>query len=180
MKRALVLASILVLTGTALGQGWVNFQTWVPGQVDAVVLKADGNPVGAGYWAQLYAGADSSSLAAVDAPVNFVAESGYVVAGSVTIPGIAPGGSAFVQLRAWADASGASFEAAAGNPVGDIGISPTLWLGATGNPAASPPGLPVNLVGLQGFQMSIIPEPTTWALLLLGLGALALGCRKED
>jgi hypothetical protein len=178
MKKILALASILALAGSAWGQGTVNFQTLLPGSIDAKVLKVDGSPAGAGFWGQLYAGASATSLAAVGVPKNFAGESGYIVAGSVTIPGIAAGGPAFVQLRAWAAASGTSYEDAAAKSDGVIGASAVLSLAATGNPSAQPPGTPVNLVGLQGLSLAVVPEPSTWALLALGLGALALRRRK--
>jgi hypothetical protein len=178
MKKLLVLTSILALSGAVLGQGTVNFQTLIPGSVDARVLKVDGAPAGAGYWAQLFAGETIDSLTAVDNPVAFAAESGYVVAGGKTITTIPAGAAAFVQLRAWAAASGSSWDDASANPAGIIGQSSTLSLSATGNPTSQPPGTPVNLVGLEGFQLALVPEPSTWLLLALGLGALALRRRK--
>ena len=88
------------------------------------------------------------------------------------------GGPASVQLRAWASASGSSWEEASSNPTGEIGQSNIIDLTATGNSAGSPPSVPVDLVGLQAFNLQVIPEPSTWALLALGVGALALRRRK--
>jgi hypothetical protein len=42
--------------------------------------------------------------------------------------------------------------------------------------AGSPPSLPANLVGLTSF--SLVPEPSTYALLALGAAALFLRRRK--
>lgn len=184
MKKLLVLTSILALAGSALGQGTVNFINFsVNPAIDGRVTAAAGGLVGTSYWGQLFAGGSADSLAAVGVPVAFRNNSsgnptGIVNGGSVTIPGIAAGGAAFVQLRAWAAASGSSWEAAAANPTGEIGMSGVVSLAATGNPTASPPGTPVALVGLTPFSLQIVPEPSTWALLALGLGALALRRRK--
>ena len=177
MKKLIVLTSIVALTGGVLGQGTVNFQTIVPGSIDAQVLTAAGVGAGSDYFGQLFAGPTADSLAAMGAPRPFTGQ-GYFGPQSVTIDNISAGGAAFVQLRAWAAANGSTWDAATSQALYEAGMSPTLSMTATGDPTASPPGTPVNLVGLQGFQMEVIPEPSTWALLALGLGALALRRRK--
>jgi hypothetical protein len=48
----------------------------------------------------------------------------------------------------------------------------------TGNPDAIPPTVAANLVGLQGFEIPIIPEPSIAAVGLLG-ASLLLICRKK-
>lgn len=184
MKKLLVLTSILALTGGVLGQGTVNFINFsVNPAIDGRVTTAAGTLAGASYWGQLFAGATADSLSAVGAPVAFRnnaagAATGVVSGGAVTIAGIPAGGAAFVQLRAWAAASGSSWDEASGNPVGEFGSSGIINLASTGDPTASPPGLPAALVGLQPFTLEVVPEPSTWALLALGLGALALRRRK--
>ena len=182
MKKLLVLTSILALSGSALGQGTVNFVNFGAG-LDGRVSTAAGMMAGSDYWGQLWAGPTADSMAAVGVPVAFRntsagAPSGIVNGGSVTIDSIAAGGAAFVQLRAWAAASGSSWDEAVSQAVYEAGQSGTINLPNTGNPNAAPPGLPVALTGLQPFQLEVIPEPSTWALLLLGLGALALRRRK--
>jgi hypothetical protein len=184
MKKLLVLTSILALTGGVLGQGTVNFINFVVNPaVDGRVTTAAGTLAGADYWGQLFAGATEGSLAPAGAPVAFRnsgsgAPTGVVSGGTVTIEGIPAGGAAFIQLRAWAAASGSSWDEASGNPVGEFGSSNIIGLASTGDPTASPPGLPAALVGLQPFTLEVVPEPSTWALLALGLGALALRRRK--
>jgi hypothetical protein len=185
MKKLLVLTSILALTGSALGQGTVNFINFgISPAFDGRVTTAAGEAAGDTYWGQLFAGADAGSLAAVGTPVQFSnnastgAGTGIVNGGTVTIPGIAAGGPAAVQLRAWAAASGSSWDEAAANPTGEFGTSNTVTLAATGDPTALPPGTPVALAGLEAFTLTVVPEPSTWALLVLGLGALAIRRRK--
>jgi microcompartment protein CcmK/EutM len=177
MKKLIVLTSIVALTGAVLGQGTVNFQT-IGGGVNAQVLTAAGVGAESDYFGQLFAGPSADSLAPMGAPRAFT-QQGYFGPQSVTIDNISAGGAAFVQLRAWAAANGSTWDAATSQAVYEAGVSPTLALSGTGNPTASPPTTPVNLVGLQGFQMEVIPEPSTWALLALGLGALALRRRKS-
>jgi hypothetical protein len=176
MKKLIVLTSIVALTGGVLGQGTVNFQT-TGGGVNAQVLTAAGVGADNTYFGQLFAGPTADSLLPMGAPRAFLAQ-GYFGPQAVTIDNISAGGAAFVQLRAWASANGSTWDAATSQAVYEAGMSPILSLSSTGNPLAEPPGTPVNLVGLQGFQMEVIPEPSTWALLALGLGALALRRRK--
>ena len=176
MKKALVLVGVLALTGSMLGQGQVNFVNYKVGTVEGLVNNAAGAPADASYLAQLFASAPGAdSFEAVGVPVSFVAN-GYVSGGVVTIPvSIIPtaGGAVDLQLRSWAAADGAEWADLSGTY--EAGTSATLALGATGDLGTAPP---VDLVGLQASAMQIVPEPSTWALMALGLGALALRRRK--
>jgi hypothetical protein len=97
----------------------------------------------------------------------------------VTITAAAPGGPVTLQMRAW-DAVSATYAKALTS--GESGKSALLTLTATGNPNGSPPGTPVDLIGLTGFKMSlagpVVPEPSTLALVLLGGAALLIRRRK--
>jgi hypothetical protein len=176
MKKALVLVGVLALTGSLLGQGQVNFINFKTGVLDGRVNDADGNPADNTYLAQLFAAAPGgSSFEAVGDPVAFIAQ-GVVSGGVVTIPAsIIPtaGGAVDLQLRSWAASDGAQWADLSG--VYTAGQSDTFSLGATGDGGQVPP---VDLVGLTASQMQVVPEPSTWALMALGLGALALRRRK--
>jgi hypothetical protein len=184
-KVILTLCSILVVVG-AYAQGTVNFNNRVTGSgIDAPVFvgaiggaKADGTA----YLAQLYAGPSDTALAAIGEAVAFRtgAAAGYVTvaASTRTIGTVAPDAIARVQIRAWAVASGATYElaSAAGGLVGQSGI-----LGIKTGGAGSPPSLPADLVGLTSFAIAggpVIPEPSILALGALGGLALLLRRRK--
>lgn len=182
MKRLLLIAACIVATVGALAQGTVNFVNKVAGGVlDAPVFNTDGTTKlsGADYLAQLYAGTTAGSLTAVGSAAPFKAN-GYFNAGAVVVPGIAGAATAILQVRAWAAADGATYEAAvaAGKAAG---MSETFGV-ALGNPGGAPPTVPADMVGLKSFSLSggggPIPEPTTIALGALAAGALLLFRRK--
>lgn len=173
---------MLVAAG-AFAQGQVNFAARVVGVYDAPVFlgtvggtsaKADGPA----YMAQLYAGAAATSLAPVGAALPFRtgAAAGYWTAEARTISTVDATGNAFVQVRAWATAAGATYEAAAASGSG-FGSSATLTIKPT-----VAPDVPANLAGLASFAISatgpVIPEPSIMALGALGGLALLLRRRK--
>lgn len=155
--------------GVARAQGVLNFNTRVTGRVDARVHQADGVTPLAGdvYFAQLYFGPDvaNPSLVAVGTPRPFRtgAFAGYVSPTDVVVPGVAPGATVLVEMRAW-DASGgvASYETAL-DQGRDVGRSNRIKvvLGAPGGPSGAVPGLDSpylaavggDLAGLAGFVL---------------------------
>lgn len=158
----------------AFGQGQINFGNRVTvAGIDAKVFQANGTTAldGAAYKAQLYVGATADSLVAVGSALDFRTgnAAGYITSTAITIPGVT--GTVFAQMRAWETAKGATYEAAAATGAG-FGFSNTIQVDLT-----LPPAAPADMVGLQSFAL-VIPEPSTVALVLLGLGALALRRRK--
>jgi len=178
MKKALMILSSMLVAVGAFAQGQVNFAARVVGVYDAPVFlgtvggaKADGPA----YMAQLYAGATASSLTAVGAPLPFRtgAAAGYWTATAVTINTVDATGNAFVQVRAWATASGATYEAALASGNG-FGTSNILTVKPT-----TAPDVPATLTGLTSFAISgNVPEPSIMALGALGGLALLLRRRK--
>lgn len=175
------LAITLCLTAsviTALGQGSINFNNRVTAAgINAPVTFAGANVAGPDYLGQLFVD-NAGSFEAVGAPTEFRtgAAAGYINGGSVAVPFVAPGGDATLVLRAWAAASGADWDTAAANSAGIIGESNAITITTGG--AGSPPSLPADLAGLNAFALTQVPEPSTVALGLLGLAALALRRRK--
>lgn len=185
MKKSILTIAACLAVASAVAQGTVNFQNRIVSVgLDAPVRDADNSLLGAGFYAQLWAGADANSLAAVGSVIQFITNpttqqgTGYFTGGERTIPGITPGGAAVVQVRAWFGGAGGTVQTWQDALTAGVnyGMSPTLSLSATGNPTSQPPGTPVNLVGLQGF--TLVPEPSTYLLLALGAGALLLRRRR--
>jgi len=175
---------MLVAVG-AFAQGTVNFAAKVTGVYDAPVFidsVTTGARASTGYLAQLYAGPVGGTLAPIGtAPVPFLTGTGagYWRSASLAIGTVAPGATASVQIRAWASAAGASYEAALAAK-GATGQSAILSV-VTGG-AGSPPSLPADLAGLASFAITgggpIVPEPSVLALGALGGLALLIRRRK--
>jgi hypothetical protein len=73
-------------------------------------------------------------------------------------------------MRAWEAAKGASYEAAvAGGGIYGSSLPVSLAL-------SNPPAAPTDMVGLAAF--SLVPEPSTMALGVLGVAALLLRRRQ--
>jgi hypothetical protein len=192
LKRILVTVAIIGVTAASYGQGTVFFDNDMGARVAPVTDVGVTNRLsGSGFSAQLFAAsginAPSNSLVAAESRVQFRTGSnvGFVPTSTVTINSftgsavdptvtVTPteGGPATVQMRAW-DAAFPTYDAAiAGN--GKYGWSNILNLPATGG-GLTPP---VNLVGLQGFSLVQVPEPSTIALGAFGLAALLFRRRK--
>lgn len=160
-----------------MAQGSLDFKTKATG-IDAPVFAADGvTKLGSAYLGQLYAGPTGGSLAPIGTAVAFKDGSGlgYIVAGKVLVPTVAEGGKADVIFKAWKASDGTSFEAAM-NSGGLYGQSELLVGIITGGDNLSPAVVPQPLTGLASF--SLVPEPSTVALGLLGAAALLLRRRS--
>ncbi|MBI3417134.1 MAG: PEP-CTERM sorting domain-containing protein [Verrucomicrobia bacterium] len=184
MKKALIAFCSLMVAVGAFAQGQVNFAGRVVGVYDAPVSDSGGAKLsGAAYLVQLYAGATSSSLSAVGAALPFRTgtAAGYWTSTALTIPAsaIAGDGTSQIQVRAWAAAAGATYEAASAAK-GAFGSSNTIGVKPT-----NAPDVPATLAGLQSFALSAgggtgtpTPEPSTLALGALGGLALLFRRRK--
>ncbi len=128
---------------------------------------------GPSYVAQLYWGTEETSLSPIGDAVPFKIN-GYFVPQQRNLPNMA-GLPAWVQVRAWAVTGGDSYEEAKDAGV-YTGVSNVLYLPRTGNPCAHPPTVPVDLIGLKYMG---IPEPSTCALMLMGLGWLGYATRNR-
>jgi len=173
---------LLIAVG-AFAQGSVQFSGRVTGVYDAPVFvgavggtKAEGPA----YMVQLYAGSSLSGLGPVGAALPFLtgAGAGYWKTTGITVPAtsIDATGNAFVQVRAWATAAGATYEAASATGSG-FGLSNTLTIKPT-----TAPDVPALMNGLTSFAISaagpVVPEPSVMALGALGGLVLLLRRRK--
>jgi hypothetical protein len=124
------------------------------GVLDAPVFAEDGlmRLEGTDYLVQLFAGRTADDLEAVGRPLPFRSGpgAGYFFGGAVEIRSVLGGENAFLQLRAWVSAAGATFDQAQ-SAGGRTGISGIFAL-RTGN-AGVPPSLPVVLAGLESFSL---------------------------
>jgi len=196
MKKFLLLAALVGMTVTSFGQGVVQFNNKVSTSgVDAPItangVKID-ETLTPGYRAALYGivgaipGSDSALdnqiLASPSTGVTYVgfrsgAAAGYVNnlngdSGRIFSSG-GYGATVTVQVRAWFG-NYSTYEAArtAGAAIGKSNmVQLTTTTGATDNNVPA-------LVGLSGFAV-VIPEPSSIALGLLGLGAVALIRRRK-
>lgn len=101
--------------------------------------------------------------------------------GTVTIASIGAGANANYFILGWTGTA-ATFDAALASGTAFMGQS-SVFPTATGNPNSSPPGTPVNLnatfTGMTLAPLSVIPEPSTFALAGLGAAALLILRRRK-
>ncbi len=114
------------------------------------------------YVAQLYAGTDPLALKAIGDPAPFGIgdDAGYWLPGDQfwrSIPGMAPGTKALVQIRVWDRKIAASFETAEAS-ISKIGNSDLMEVELGGPGAASP--FPVVMTNLTSFHVGILPVIT--------------------
>jgi len=173
MKKLILTLAAVMVSVAAFAQGLITFNNRVGTTINGRATFADGpnagQGVGAGYTAQLFGGVDANSLTPLLPTTDFrtssAAAQGFVNAKDVTVPGILPGAKATVVMRVF-DPSGA-------------GVGESLPISITLGGGTLPPA---NLEGIAPFTVSggtpIIPEPSTIALAVLGVGALLLRRRK--
>jgi len=166
MKKLVLLLACTVIATSAFAQGTINFTNMKP--TKQIINDPSGAKLEGGF-AQLYAGTSADNLAAVGSPVAFYTgtKAGYFKGGVVDV---GFNGAGFFQVKAWSGAD--TFEAALTSGMSNvIGLTP-------GDSTASPPGLPADLAGLEAFSLTVIPEPGTIALAVLGLAAFFVRRRK--
>jgi len=186
MKKLLLLSGLMVAALGAQAQGTLVAANFAPG-VDAPVFDARVTPAvraaGSAFAAQIYIGPagvtnplllNTNGVGGTTTPFQSGAGAGYFLGGSRTIAGQAATTILTVQVRAWATSGGAvtSWEQAGPLARGESNlIQVTLGGGTTPPP---------NLLGLTSFSIgTVIPEPSSIALGLLGLGAIVLFRRRK-
>lgn len=182
VKRVVIVMASVSTAAVCFGQGQINFFTYNAANanlgtvfVDAAkTIKADN-----GYYGQLLGGTTAGSLSAIGSPALFGAgpAAGIINSGSFGITGTNPGDTYYYALAAWSSSAGATYAAAlAAGAVTDsrvVGTPVQVTLGGTG------PGGVFPVPTANGFNnFSLVPEPSTIVLGLLGAGALLLRRRK--
>lgn len=156
----------------------------------AVYTGTTSKPVGTGYTAQIWAGPlgtpDASLTAVVTGTTVFRtgAAAGFIVqpASDIVIPGVAGGGSAAMELRAWDNRGGTitTWAQVQGDNTVLRGSSAIFNTQALGDPNGTPPTTSPFMVGLTSFNLySAVPEPSTIALGVLGAAGLLLFRRRK-
>jgi len=190
MKKLLLLAAFLGVAGSALAQGTISFantgnnafRLWTNNATGtASNLLSSANKIRIG----LYGSTTGGSLDLIAYTTN--GAGGFFSAGSpYLLPnGYAEGATLTFQLRAWSFAGGLSYEEAgiASNlspleiALGTSAIGTTTLGGGTVLAGAlfATSGNALH----QGFEIKPAPEPSSIALGLLGLGAIAMFRRKK-
>jgi hypothetical protein len=140
--------------------------------------QVGGTPlVGVNNIAQLMYGTSATSLTPHTGTVTFrnVATSdalaGTWIGGTRTLTGLTPGQTITLQVRAWDNTTGATYDSALRR---GISTTFTYMIPATSPP---PPASAFFMEGLRGF--ALVPEPSVIGLGLLGVGALFLLRRRK-
>jgi len=175
MKKTIV--ALLALVGTTVatfGQAQVVLAN-LSGPVDAPIGAGPaGGPFtqnpGAGARAQLYLADSNTPITPATTFLDFAGFEKYLNQVTLTLDGNT-GQAVNVQLKAWmttGPGAGATWEAAQSKGASTVfSVTPTVA-----------PATPPDLVGLTSFNITIVPEPSTIALGVLGAAALLLRRRK--
>ena len=199
MKKLITTTLACTVVGLgAFAQGTLNFANINGTAVNAPVTLMDGTTkvTGSQYTVALLAGPSAGSLAQV-ATTSFISSGGYFLGGTVTVPTVAGGSAAWIQIDVWDSTLGGTttgatdaqakaywlaghgnvWGASAFNYANDSG---TPFSVTTANPNSNPPGTPSPLVGLTAFSLAApVPEPSTFALAGLGAAALMIFRRRK-
>jgi len=193
MKKALLVLAVLAAGASAFAQGTITFfnnNIGSPTYRAGVFRFNGGSPgtvgAGAGYSVGLFLASDLNTPLSTTTGASGVtgfrttsAQEVFAVAADLVVPGVAPGATANLVVRAW-DSAFANYAAAAGGPAGTQYGEQAFTSKALGgvNPAPPPPSFPSpDMAPFTGFTM--VPEPSTYALGVLGLGALAMMRRRK-
>jgi len=179
MKKVLLTAFAVMASLSLFAQGTVTYANNSSTKVlldkgDGSAIVNAGSPYVVGLWYGA-AGSTADQLTYVgDTSKKSLANGGFL-GGTLNLPSA---GTYTLQLRGW---DGSKGDYAASKAAGVWGDS-ALWTQGTGNPTASPSVPPVSIVAagnFSGMTIHIVPEPSTIALGILGLGGLFLLRRRS-
>jgi MYXO-CTERM domain-containing protein len=195
MKKLLLLAALFATTVSAFAQGRVvfnntastNYRLWSNNVLgNASNLISGVNAYRVGLYAAQGAGQPEGSLNLVGLATN-IALAGYFNGGNpFALPAPFAGGDTITfQVRGWTLGAGTTYAQAVAAQALDplnvaLGQSPLGFTVITADPA--PPGALFGTAPGQlnrGFEIKPAPEPSSIALGLLGLGAIALFRRRK-
>lgn len=185
MKKVLTLIALIASTAGLFAQGQVAFNNRVTlAGVDFKVTDfLTGVALsGTGYTAQLFGAAsgvtDQNLFSAATPSTTFRTgtAAGYVTGVTATFAGLAVNSSANVQMRVWDNLGGTvtTWAQAIANPTVRWGKSNVIAVTLGGDSV-----FPADLVGMTAFSIAAVPEPSTIALGVLGIGALFFARRRK-
>ena len=185
MKKLIITASLMVAAAASFGQGQVIFAnsspTTITNRVTGLAALGGAEPL-IDTQVALYVGnvGDAVTSLQLIGNVTNCFSAGRFSGGTRTLTGWT--GTVQLQVRAWlANTIYPSYEAAVAAALGGdasvvIGVSAPINFATT-----QPPTLPVSIAnaGLTPIVLVPVPEPSSIALGLLGLGAVALFRRRK-
>ena len=180
------LVCLCLLTLFARPSGWAQGTLYLANRdarmgVDAPIYYPGGvDRFWNGLRLEVLAGPDPSSLVTVFSHLE-MGERGYWQPQTFTLDTLRPGGTAYIQVRAFLDGFGMSYDRAKERGLyhGAFEILPVVLGGDTGG-GAHPPTLPGSLVGLKPLVLTGIPEPSACRLLLLAVAVVWLSGRRAS
>ena len=169
MKKSILALGLVALSLSAFAQGTFNGKN----TSTSPLLGADGLKLSkATGRVEILVGGTVLSTAK-----NTLAADGIFSLGVITVPNAASGSTVAVTVRAWDTSAGATYTAAfVANNGGFAATTFNVEGLATGS---TPPPAMANFTGLQLGGTTVIPEPTTIALAVLGLGGLLIVSRRK-
>lgn len=156
-----------------------NTTTGVPAGTTAYL---GGFVIGSGFTAELWGGpvgGDMKLLATTTfKTVTVAALAGTVVAKNVEVLGVNSTQTGQFQVKAYSNEGGTinSWAAALADGARVLHGESKVFTCVVGS---GPPGTPTKLVGLESFNLAVVPEPSVIALGVLGVGALVLFRRRK-
>jgi opacity protein-like surface antigen len=201
MKKALLtLAAVALATSVYAADGVINFNnfdvanvtgsgTYSPGvflpgfsgspKLSSSVPTSGG--AGAGYTAGLFLAGGTTPLftsrfynTTQDGQAFAGFEWGFAQNSDVSVTGSAPGTTPSLEIKVWE--TGKTWDTSTIRSAAGAGVFTPKPLGGP-DPAGGSPFLTPTLSGFQGLVL--VPEPSTYALGMLGLGALAMMRRRK-
>lgn len=179
-----------VVTSNLLIEAWFRPYTGMVSlfsdPYELMVRDWAGKPLGSGYSGQYYVGLSPNALAPFGEPATFGSPvPGMIISpGTVFLPTIPVGATAYIQLRVWNRAAGADFEQALRAGASHVGWSRIIHFVASG--AGLPPTPVTNLKGLipfwlakevvvtnqPGIARAGIGQPASWEVRVEGTGPI--------
>jgi MYXO-CTERM domain-containing protein len=181
MKKILILGAMLVATVASYAQGTVTFANATATAITNISVAAPYPKavVNVALYGSTTLGLpDDSSLTMIGLRTNTLASGGIFIGGTRSIGNA--GQTVTLQVRAWSGAFATYEDAVLGADETTLLGKSTKWEQATGG--GSNPAQPITGVGrLTPFTVNVtpVPEPSSIALGLLGLGAIALFRRRK-